>query len=369
VVLAIAALTCGAWLVAGAPASAAVQHAVAVLVIACPCALGLATPAAIAVGTAHGAELGVLFRNATALEAASRIDVACLDKTGTLTTGRPALVGDPDREVLRVAAAAEQASEHPISRAIVDGARARGIAIPIATDVVAEPGGGVAATVEGARVRVGTREYLMLAGIEVPPGVESSATICHVAIDSAHQSWLEVADPPAPEAKAVVARLVALGVEPVMITGDREPVARTVADSVGITSFHADVRPARKAAIVEAQRAAGKRVAMVGDGINDAPALAVADVGIALGSGTDIAGNAADVTLLRGIAGLPTALSLARHTFTTIRRNLVAASIYNLVLIPVAAAGLLSPVVASAAMSLSSLSVLLSSLALRRAKS
>ena len=368
IVLAIAAATFGGWLVAGAPAVVAIEHMVAVLVIACPCALGLATPAAVAVGTARGAALGVLFRTAGALEAASTIDVACLDKTGTLTTGRPALIGvDATDDGLAIAAGAEQASEHPIARAIVDGARARGLAIPPARDVVATPGGGVTALVGEARVLVGSAEHLLLADIEVPrsdrfPG----ATLSHVAIDGAYAGTIAVADPPAEHARAVVERLAAMDVDTVMITGDREEAARWVAEQVGVTRVHAGVRPTEKAALIAAERARGRRVAMVGDGINDAPALASADLGVALGSGTEIAAASADVTLLRGgLASFPTALALARSTLHAIRRNLVAASIYNVVCIPIAAAGLLSPVLASAAMSLSSVTVLLSSLRLR----
>ncbi|HLL25617.1 MAG TPA: heavy metal translocating P-type ATPase [Kofleriaceae bacterium] len=365
VVLAIAALTAVAWLVSGAGVAVAVEHMVAVLVIACPCALGLATPAAVAVGTSRGAQLGVLFRTAGALEAASTIEVACFDKTGTLTTGQPTIVDMcGDGELLAYAAAAEQASEHPIARALVDGARARGIALAPARDVVASPGGGVRATVDDKVVLVGTRDFLALSAIAVP-GEDPfpNATTCHVAVAGQYAGVIAVADPPAPDAAPMIAKLVAMGIEPVMITGDRPAVAHWVARTLGISRVHAGVRPTQKAALVEAEP---RRVAMIGDGINDAPALAAADLGVALGTGTEIAAASADVTLLRGgIASLPIALALARATLRTIRRNLVAASAYNLVCIPIAAAGLLSPVLASAAMSLSSVSVLVSSLRLR----
>jgi Cu+-exporting ATPase len=367
IVLVIAAGTMIAWLVAGADAAGAIEHAVAVLVIACPCALGLATPAAVAVGTARGAELGVLFRDGIALETASRITVACLDKTGTLTSGTPTITGEPDREMLRLAASAEQASEHPIARAIVDAARDRGLVLEAPEDARVDPGAGIAARVGGKRVLVGTRDFLAVASVELPASDRSTAaSISHVAIDGAYAGAIEIADVPAPAAREAVAALTALGIRVVMITGDREAAARSIADRVGIEIVHAGVRPTGKAAIVRELRA-GDRVAMVGDGINDAPALAAADLGIALGSGTDIAAASADVTLLRhGIANLPIVFDLARATLHTIRRNLVAASIYNLVCIPIAAAGLLSPVLASAVMSLSSVSVLLSSLALAR---
>nr|MBA2538070.1 heavy metal translocating P-type ATPase [Deltaproteobacteria bacterium] len=367
IVLVIAAGTAIAWWIAGTDAAGAIEHAVAVLVIACPCALGLATPAAVAVGTARGAELGVLFRDGVALETASRITVACLDKTGTLTAGTPAITGEPDGDMLRLAASAEQASEHPIARAIVDGARARGLALESPEDARVEPGAGISARVGGRRVLVGTREFLALAEVELPAEPDRhAASVSHVAIDGAYAGAIEIADQPAPAARDAVAALTALGIRAIMITGDREPAARAIADRVGISVVHANVRPTAKAAIVRELRATD-RVAMIGDGINDAPALAAADLGIALGSGTDIAAAAADVTLLRGgIANLPIVFGLARATLRTIRRNLIAASIYNLTCIPIAAAGLLSPVLASAAMSLSSVSVLLSSLALAR---
>jgi len=376
IVLAIAAATFAGWFVAGASAPVAVERMVAVLVIACPCALGLATPAAVAVGTARAAELGILFRGGPAIEVASTITVACLDKTGTLTAGTPTLVAAPADDVLALAASAELASEHPIARAIVDGAKARGLALQRPSEARIEPGAGIEATIGTHRVLVGTREFLALAGVEglgpdeiaAPPNDTEipGATLSVIAIDGKLAGTLAVADPPAPAARAAVDKLRAMGIEPVMLSGDREAAARWIANQLGIERVHAGVRSTEKAAIVAAERAPGKRVAMVGDGINDAPALATADLGIALASGTDVAAATADVTLLRGIGSLPAVFGLGRATLSTIRRNLLAASIYNAVCIPVAAAGLLSPVIASAAMSLSSVSVLLSSLALRR---
>jgi Cu+-exporting ATPase len=366
VVLVLAALTFAGWMAAGASPETALGRMIAVLVIACPCALGLATPAAVAVGTARGAELGVLFRNGGALEVASHIDVVALDKTGTLTTGHPVLASDLPDDVLRIAASLEQASEHPIARAVVAAAKRRGLALVQPADVVAEPGAGIRGTVEGHAVWIGAT----------------------VTIDGVERGRIEIVDPPADDAKPTIEELRRLGIEPVMITGDREEAARRIAAEVGIETVHAGVKPTQKAALVAALREPGpaggdawvaktdvaaavprvhRRVAMVGDGINDAPALAAADLGVALATGTDIAAAAADVTLLRGgISALPTALMLARATLRTIRRNLIAAFLYNVVCIPIAAAGLLSPVLASAAMSLSSVSVLLSSLRLRR---
>ncbi|HEY5933070.1 MAG TPA: heavy metal translocating P-type ATPase, partial [Kofleriaceae bacterium] len=373
IVLAIAAGTFVMWLVLGAETATAVEHMVAVLVIACPCALGLATPAAVAVGTARAAELGILFRGGPAIELASTIDVAFLDKTGTLTANTPTLVAAPDDATLRLAASAELASEHPIAKAIVAGARARGLSVERPSEARVAAGAGIEAVVADSRVLVGTRAFLALAGIEVDvgdgadgPGVVPGATRSFIAIDGQFAGTISVADPPASAAREAIDTLRAMAIEPVMVSGDREEAAGWIAGQVGITRVHAGIRPTEKATLVSDERARGKRVAMVGDGINDAPALAIADLGIAMGSGTDVAAASADVTLLRGIASVPAVFGLGRATMRTIRRNLLAASIYNAVCIPIAAAGLLSPVIASAAMSLSSVSVLLSSLALRR---
>jgi len=385
VVLGLAALTFGIWLVAGAGADVALERMIAVLVIACPCALGLATPAAVAVGSSRGAELGILFRTGGALEAGSAIELVALDKTGTLTANKPTVVtvrahGMSEYELVRIAASAEQRSEHPVARAIVEAASVRGLSLVAATEVTADPGAGIRAIVEGKRVVIGTRESLELAGVpmtnaatEDAADMPAGASLAYVAIDGVLAGLLAIADPIAPEAAAAIRELRAMNIVLVMITGDRSEVAEGIAAELGITRVYAGVRPTEKAAIVDELRRGGKRVAMVGDGINDAPALAAADLGIALGSGTDIAAAAADVTLLRGgIGALPTALGLARATLVRIRVNLVAAFAYNVVCIPIAAGALypltgwlLSPVLASAAMSLSSVSVLLSSLRLR----
>ncbi len=365
----------------------AVERFVAVLVIACPCALGLATPAAVAVGTGRGAELGVLFKGGAALEAASRIDTVLLDKTGTLTTGRPELTevvtlqGLGEDELLRIVAAVERDSEHPVAQAVVRGAADRGLARLSAEDFRAQPGLGVEATVAGRRVRVGTASWLAQAGIAseaLGAAAEALAsrgrTPSLVALDGALAGLIAVADRPADGAREVVAALRGLGITVMMVTGDRPGTARAVAAELGIEAVVAGVRPEEKARVVADERARGRTVAMVGDGINDAPALAAAHVGIAVGTGTDIAIAAADVALLRGgIAGLPTALQLARRTLATIRQNLFWAFVYNVLGVPIAAGVLapwtgwtLSPVLASAAMSLSSVSVLLNSLRLRR---
>ncbi|HEY4056204.1 MAG TPA: heavy metal translocating P-type ATPase [Kofleriaceae bacterium] len=390
-------------------ASFALERAIAVLVIACPCALGLATPAAIAVATSRGAELGILFRSGAALERGSEVTVIALDKTGTLTEGAPRVTrvvtsaatssssesglytmnAMLDTDVLRFAAAAEQASEHPLARAIVAAARQRGLSLPKATDVVVTPGAGIRARVDGRAIAVGSGDAFAKGAII--DAEDSGSSIAHVLIDDRHVGYIAISDAPRSTARDVVEAIRALDVKPVLITGDRDAAARALAAQVGIELVHSEVSPTQKAAIVEGLRDPGARgeimrgdvtgtrrravrVAMVGDGINDAPALAVADLGIALASGTDIAAAAADVTLVRGgISNVSTALRLCRATMTTIRRNLVAAFAYNIICIPIAAGvlypltgWLLSPVLASAAMSLSSVSVLLSSLRLRR---
>ena len=391
VVLVIATVTMGVWLAldpTGAGLAVAVERFVAVLVIACPCALGLATPAAVAVGTGRGAELGILIKGGAALEAASRVDTVLLDKTGTLTTGRPVLTDVvsrsarlSDAELLGLVASAEQGSEHPVGQAVVEGARARGAALREAEGFRSEAGHGIEARVTGHLVRVGTAEWLRGAGVNTDR-LEADAddlarlgrTPFFAAVDGELAGLVAVADRPSPEARDTVRALREMGLEVVMVTGDRRRTAEAVALDLGIERVIAELKPEGKARVVAEERARGKIVAMVGDGINDAPALAGAHVGVAIGSGTDIAVAAADVALLRGgIAGLPTALKLARATLRTVRTNLFWAFVYNLVGIPIAAGLLypftgllLSPVIASAAMSLSSVSVLMSSLRLRR---
>ncbi|NLE87939.1 MAG: copper-translocating P-type ATPase [Myxococcales bacterium] len=388
VVLAIAAVTLVTWLLLDSSpggVAVAIERFVAVLVIACPCALGLATPAAVAVGTGRGAELGVLLKGGVALETASRVDLVLFDKTGTLTTGRPELtdviaLGGDERALLSLVATVERESEHPVARAIVAGAQARGATPEIADGFVSVAGRGVEAQVAGRRVRVGTAPWLAEIGVDTAE-LEAAAdeladrgrTPSFVAVDGRLAGLVAVADRPNDVAKETISALRRLGIEVAMVTGDRERTARAVAAELGIDEVRAEVRPEGKRAIVAEHRARGAVVAMVGDGINDAPALAAADVGVAVGSGSDIAVAAADVALLQGgIGGLPVALRLARRTLGTIRQNLFWAFVYNVVGIPIAAGALLpwtgwslSPVLASAAMSLSSVSVLLNSLRLR----
>lgn len=366
--------------------AAAVERFVAVLVISCPCALGLATPAAVAVGTGRGAELGILVKGGAALEAASHVVRVLLDKTGTLTSGKPRLsrvvdlTGRGEDDLLALAASAERDSEHPIANSLLVAARERGLVLSISDDFISAPGRGVEARVLGERIRVGTTAWMHDAGVDT--GVldadaresgEHGETPFFVAVDDALAGMITVADRPAEEAKLALDQLRDSGMDVAMITGDRKETAHAVGRELGITDVFAEVRPEEKARLVRKERANGKRVAMVGDGINDAPALASADVGVAIGSGTDIAVAAADIALIRGgIARLPLAFSLGRATLRIVRQNLFWAFVYNVIGIPLAAGLLypwtgwqLSPVIASAAMSLSSVSVLANSLRLR----
>ena len=336
-----------------APVGAALVNAVAVLIVACPCALGLATPTAIMVGTGRGAERGILIKGGEALEMACRIDTIVLDKTGTITRGKPRVTGvfpAPGRtesELLRLAASAERYSEHPLGKAIVEAAAERGIALEEATEFSALAGHGVRARVAGHEVAIGR------------PGAS-------VAIDGAPAGAIEIADTIKPEAAAAVRRLREAGLEVWMMTGDKREVAEAMAREAGIDRVLAEVLPDQKAAEVKKLQAAGKRVAMVGDGINDAPALAQADLGLAMGSGAGIAMEAGDITLMRDDpTGVAEALELGRRTMRIIRQNLFWAFAYNTLGIPIAALGLLSPMVASAAMALSSVTVVTNSLRLR----
>ncbi len=371
VVCGLALLTFIAWWWLGGNFSAALINAVTVLVIACPCALGLATPTAIMVGTGQGAKAGILIRNAEALERAEKIGVLALDKTGTLTEGRPQLVdvivrqGERD-EVLGLAAALEQQSEHPLARAIVAAAPA--VDLPGVQNFTAQPGRGICGEVAGRSLRLGSPDWL---GIADDPAIlalqQAGKTVVGLAEGERLLAVLAIADALRPNARAAVARLRARGLQVVMLTGDNQATAERIAAEVGIDTVRAQILPADKAAAVNALKGEKTRVAMVGDGINDAPALAAADVGFAIGAGSDAALEAADVTLLRNdLGGVADAIDLSAATLRKIRQNLFFAFIYNVIGIPLAAFGALDPMLAGAAMAMSSVSVVSNSLLLKR---
>ena len=386
VVVAIALLTFAGWWLASGDFQQALINAVAVLVIACPCALGLATPTAIMVGTGQGARAGMLVKNAEALELAERIGVLAVDKTGTLTEGLPAVTdvvpaADWTRErLLAVAAALEQGSGHPIATAIVAAARADAIDLPATEAVNAVGGMGIEGRIRGEAgvqaVLLGSPRFLLERGIGLAEAVSddlaaAGKTLVAVAVDGVFAGLIGVADRVREDSAAAVARLQAKGVRVVMLTGDHPATAEAIARHTGITDWRAGVLPGDKAAAVEALRQAGDdkplRVGMAGDGINDAPALAAADVSFAIGVGADVAVEAADITLVRNsLHGVADAIDLSRATLSKIRQNLFFAFIYNVLGIPLAAAGMLNPVIAGAAMAMSSVSVVSNSLLLRR---
>ncbi|MCK6392104.1 MAG: heavy metal translocating P-type ATPase [Zoogloea sp.] len=366
----------GGWWFGGELAPALV-NAVAVLVIACPCALGLATPTAVMVGTGQGARAGILVKNAEALELAEKIKVLVVDKTGTLTEGRPAVLdarmvaGVARDDLLALAAGLEQTSHHPLARAVVTAAQEAGVVLSLPEAVQAVSGKGVTGRVGDRRVVVGSPDFLAAQGSPLPaellePLLGAALTPVGVAADGKALGALGLADPLRSTSKAAVARLQGLGVRVVMLTGDHPAVAARIAAEAGITEFRAQVMPEGKAEAVTALRGEGL-VGMVGDGINDAPALAAADVSFAIGAGSDVAIEAADLTLVRNdLAGVADAISLSRATLGKIRQNLFFAFIYNILGIPAAAFGLLNPVIAGAAMAMSSVSVVSNSLLLRR---
>ena len=390
VVLGIAALTFAAWMLWG-PAPAffhALTNAVGVLVIACPCALGLATPTAVMVATGRGAELGVLIRSAEILELLHRTHTVVLDKTGTLTMGRPVVTavvpaaGIEADLVLALAAAVEQGSEHPLGEAIVTAAKSRGLALPPVREFRALPGQGVEALIERGRVLLGNRRLMDERGVELGDALAEPArrlaqggqSVVYVAVAGEPHGLIAVADVLRPEALAAVAALRGMGMDVIMLSGDAQSTAAAIARQAGIDRVHAEVLPEQKATEIRRLQADGRLVAMVGDGINDAPALAQADVGLAMSSGTDVAIEAADVTVMRDdLRGVIAAIELSRRTMRVVKENLGWAFGYNLVLVPVAAGMLypiwgiqLSPILAGLAMALSSVSVVTNSLRLGR---
>jgi Cu+-exporting ATPase len=364
----------------------ALINALAVLIIACPCALGLATPMSIMVATGNAATSGVLFRDAAAIEALCTIDALVIDKTGTLTQGKPAfdrvvpMAGFSQDDVLRIAASLDQASEHPLARAIVAEANQRKLALVKASDFDSASGIGVSGTLDGQRVLLGNAAWMQQSGVDVAPLHDEAehlrmqgASVMHLAVDGRLAGLLAVSDPIKASTPEAVAQLRAAGIHIVMATGDGWTTARAVGQRLGIDEVVGEVKPADKVAIVSKLQMQGCKVAMAGDGVNDAPALARADVGIAMGTGTDVAMNSGHVTLVKGdLLGILRARMLSQHTVRNMRQNLAFALVYNALGIPIAAGVLypftgllLSPMIAALAMSFSSASVVANALRLR----
>jgi P-type Cu+ transporter len=382
IVIGLAVGTLGFWLGTGESATFAFTAAVAVLIIACPCALGLATPTALMVGTGRGAQLGLLIKGPEILESTRRVDTIVLDKTGTVTTGTMSVLevvaaaGEDDREVLRIAGGLENGSEHPIARAIAEAAR-RG-PLPAIEGFANREGLGVEGVLEGHGVQVGRPSLMAEWSLRVPEEIDGARrdaeaqgrTAVLAAWDGAVRGLLVVADTVKPTSAEAVASLKALGLRPVLLTGDNDTTARAVAAEVGIDEVIAEVLPAEKADVVRRLQAEGRVVAMVGDGVNDAPALAQADLGLSIGTGTDVAMEASDLTLVSGdLRAAADAIRLSRATLRTIKQNLAWAFGYNIAVLPLAALGLLNPVIAGAAMGFSSVSVVANALRLRRFRS
>ncbi|RAT02992.1 ATPase P [Bacillus cereus] len=384
VVVGIAIITFAVWMIFVTPGDfgGALEKMIAVLVIACPCALGLATPTSIMAGSGRSAEYGILFKGGEHLEATHRLDTVILDKTGTVTNGKPVLTdvivadGFHEEEILRLVGAAEKNSEHPLAEAIVDGIKEKKIDIPSSETFEAIPGFGIESVVEGKQLLIGTRRLMKKFNIdieEVSKSMEAlereGKTAMLIAINKEYAGIVAVADTVKDTSKAAIARLKKMGLDVVMITGDNTQTAQAIAGQVGIDHVIAEVLPEGKAEEVKQLQAQGKKVAMVGDGINDAPALATADIGMAIGTGTDVAMEAADITLIRGdLNSIADAIFMSKMTIRNIKQNLFWALAYNGLGIPIAALGFLAPWVAGAAMAFSSVSVVLNALRLQRVK-
>lgn len=383
-VVGIAIVTFAVWMIFVTPGDfgGALEKMIAVLVIACPCALGLATPTSIMAGSGRAAEYGILFKGGEHLEATHRLDTVILDKTGTVTNGKPTLTdvmvadGFNENEMLRLVAAAEKNSEHPLAEAIVEGIKEKGIDIPSSETFEAIPGFGIESNVEGKQLLIGTRRLMKKCNIDIEEVSKSmeelereGKTAMLIAIDKEYAGIVAVADTVKDTSKVAIARLKKMGLDVVMITGDNTQTAKAIAKQVGIDHVIAEVLPEGKAEEVKKLQAQGKKVAMVGDGINDAPALATADIGMAIGTGTDVAMEAADITLIRGdLNSIADAIFMSKMTIRNIKQNLFWALAYNGLGIPIAAFGFLAPWVAGAAMAFSSVSVVLNALRLQRVK-
>ena len=380
-VIAVAVLVFIGWMLAGRDFQFSLTIAISILVIACPCALGLATPIAIVVGTGRGSQYGILFKTAASLEASARIDTVVLDKTGTCTVGHPEVSSMTDESVLGLVAAAETDSEHPLAEAIVRYARDRSVEIPPHSDFESVTGGGVRCVVDGRRVLVGSARFLSEEGVEVPDGADALAssgmTCILAAVDGTYATTVAISDPVREESPSAIESMHLDGLRVMMVTGDRRDTAEHIASELGIDEVHAETKPGDKLEIVKDLQVAQRRVAMTGDGINDAPALTQADVGIAVGSGTDIAMESADIVLMNDdLRSVPAALEIGRATLRNIKENLFFAFCYNVVCIPIAAGlpvllgydGLVDqmPMISALAMACSSVSVVSNALRLRK---
>ncbi len=379
-VMAVSALTFLSWLAVGAGFRTALSNAIAVLLIACPCSLGLATPMAIMVGTGQSARRGVYIRNGASLEMASKLTTIVFDKTGTITEGKPrvtdfiSISGEDEERILALAAAAENGSEHFLAKSVVAYALDRNVSPAEADEFNNVPGHGITARVDGCEVLVGNRAWLEQSGVDVNAFVQRALTLAeqgktpvYVGVDGKMSALFGIADRPRANAGKAIERLRRLGIKPMIVTGDTEQTARYIAMQVGIDAVIAHAKPERKLEIIRELQAQGNKVGMIGDGINDAPALAAADVSFAIGTGTDVAIETADLTLVSGdISKIADVMELSGATLSIIKQNLFWALGYNTIAIPVAALGKLNPMIASAAMALSSISVVLNSLRLQR---